>query len=207
MPSALAAVDASRHRAGRRRPCAEDPADRGRVEPALVEGARRSHADAGDDLVPGDDRRQQLPAVDVVRLARRRRRRHDDRAHVCHRVGVRVVVVEAVAEHRVRECSRGRRQRTVVADHRGLWLPAELGHRRPSLGGDAERARCEAAAKRVEDVELGGLDDGLRDVVVFEGRRESGDALCSSGHGVSPPTVHSVSVPGNVSRTSSASRR
>ena len=113
------------------------------------------------------------------------RRRHDDRAHVGHGVGVRVVVVEAVAEHRVRE--RGVRAPgcRAVADHRRLRISSQLGHGRAAFGRDAEPVRGEAAAERVEHVELRRLDHVGRDVVVRERRREGGDAL--RGSVMTPP--------------------
>ena len=192
--------------AHRCRRAAEDAADRGRVEAPLVERAGRGHADTRDDLVAGHDRGQQLSSVGAVRFADGGSHRHDDRAHVGHGVGVRVVVVEAVAEHRVREgCARSRNVRA-VPDHRRLRIPSQLRHGRAAFGRDAERARSEPAAERVEHVELRRLDHVGRDVVVRERRREV--AMRSAAVVMTlAPTVQSVSVPGNVSRTSSASRR
>ena len=117
---------------------------------------------------------------------------------------MRVVEVEPVAEHRVRERRVRGRQPRVVADHGRLRLAAELGHRLPALAGDAGRVRREAAAERVEEVELGVAGDVLRHVVERQRRRELGAALSAA---VMPRhTVHSSSVPGNVSCTSGASR-
>ena len=169
---------------------AEDPADRRRVEAARVEGAGRRHADSRHDLVAGDDGGEQLPAARAARLRDRERGRHDDRRDVRDRVRVRVVEVEAVAEHRVREGGVRGGQRGVEADHRRLGLAAELRHRRAALGGDAEAVRGEAAADDVEHVQLRRLDDRRRDVVQVELERPGGEPL-GGRH-----TVHSSSVPG-----------
>ena len=69
MPSALVAVvrcePAEARGRGRR---AEDPADRRRVEAALVERAGRRHADARHDLVAGDHGGEQLATARAARL-------------------------------------------------------------------------------------------------------------------------------------------
>ena len=69
--------------------------------------------------------------------------------------------------------------------------PAELGHRRASLGRDAERVRGQAAAERVEQVELRGLDDVAGDVLEASraGRAVGRVVCCSAGH---RQTVQSV---------------
>ncbi len=76
---------------------------------------------------------------------------------------MRVVVVEAVAEHRVREGSARGGNVCAIADHRRLRIPPKLRHGRAAFGRDAERARSESAAERVEHVELGRLDHFGRD--------------------------------------------
>ncbi len=180
---------------GRRGRPAEDPADRRRVEAARVEEARRRCADACDHLVAGDDRGQQLGAGRALRLGGRERRRAHDHADVRDRVGVRVVEVEPVAEHPVRERGVRRGQRAVEADHRRLGLAAELGHCRAALPGDPEGRCCVPAADRVQEVQLRVLGDVLRDVAGGQVRRPFGDRLCS-GHS----TLQSVSVPGTRAR-------
>ena len=135
---------------------------------------------------------EQLAAARAARLRDRERGRHDDRGDVRHRVGVRVVEVEAVAEHRVGEGGVRRRQPGVEPDHRRLRLAAELRHRRAALGADAEPVRGEPAAEDVEHVQLRGLDDGRRHVVEVELERPGGEPL-RGGH-----TVHSSSVPGKL---------
>ena len=113
-----------------RRDAAEDPADRGRVEAARVEGARGGHADAAHDLVSGDDRGERVARRDAPsRSARRERRRGDDRRDMADRVGVRVVEVEPVAEHRVRECGVRGGQARVACRSRS---PAARRRARPS---------------------------------------------------------------------------
>ena len=119
----------------------------------------RGHADPGDDLVAADDRGQELTAARAVRLSGGERRRTDDHADVRDRVRVRVVEVEPVAEHRVRERGVRRGKRAVEPDHRRLGIAAELRHRRAALRGDAEGVGGQTAADRVEQVELRGLDD------------------------------------------------
>ena len=182
--------------------CAEDPADRRRVEAAPVERPRRRHADAGDDLVAGDDRRQQLAPAGAARLGERGRRRHDHRADVRDRVGVRVVEVEAVAEHRVRERRVGRRQTGLQPDHRRLGLAAQLHHRLPALAGDPEPVRGQAAAEHVEHVQFRRLDHLLGHSVERQLQRECREPFRCSGH----HTLHSSPVPGKLRSTSGAER-
>ncbi len=90
----------------------------------------------------------------------------------------------------------------VVPDHRRLAFAADLGHRRPALGGGAGRVRGQAAAERVQQVELRVLRDLRGHVLERQRRCELGDPLCSGHLTPSNPS----SVPGNVSCTSGASR-
>ena len=69
--------------------------------------------------------------------------RHDDRAHVGHGVGVRVVVVEAVAEHRVREG--GARSGNVRAVARS---PMPVDPRPAPSWPCGLRSRCRARSQR-----------------------------------------------------------
>ena len=65
-----------------------------------------------------------------------------------------------------------------------------------------EPVRGEAAADRVEEVQLRRLDDVVRDVVEVELERERGEPLrCGCHH-----TLHSSSVPGKLRSASGASR-
>ena len=128
-------------------------------KPRAWKRARRGHADPADDLVAGDDRGEQLAP------ARRRRASaaanaagRDHGRDVRDRVRVRVVEVEAVAEHRVRERGVRRRAAARRARSRSPGLAAELRHRRAALVADADRVRGEPAAERVEHVELRVLD-------------------------------------------------
>ena len=77
---------------------------------------------------------------------------------------MRVVVVEAVAEHRVGERRVRRGQRGVEADRGRIACP-ELGHRRAALTGHAQPMRGEPAAQHVEHVELRRMDDLVRDLL------------------------------------------
>ena len=161
--------------------CAEDPADRRRVEAARVEAPGGGHAQPGDDLGGADDRRQHLAPRQRVRLAHGQRSRAGDRRDVADRVGVRVVEVEPVAEHRVRERAVERGEPGVVPDHGRLRLAADLRHGRPALAGDAGGVRGQAAAERVQQVQLRVLRDLCGHVVERQLRRELGQPLCS-GH-------------------------
>ena len=60
MPSALAVIAGSKPASRQRRRAAEDAADRPSDGSRARESARGGHADPRDDLVAGDDRRQQL---------------------------------------------------------------------------------------------------------------------------------------------------
>ena len=171
---------------------AEDPADRSRVEAALVEGAGRRHADASRDLVACDHGRQELATARPAGLCERDGRRHDHRRHVRDRLGVGVVEVEPMAEHRVREGGVRRREPRLQPDHRGVWLAAQLGHRRATLGGDPQAVRGEAAADHVEHVQLRRLDDRRRDRIEVELERPRCEPLCGLH------TVHSSVVPGKL---------
>ena len=191
--------DAGCHRAGeaerargapRVEPCksrcrgsaAEDPADRRRMEAALVELARRGHADPGHDLVSADECDESVGSRAALCLGRRQAHGPGHRRHVADRVRVRVVEVEPVAEHGVREGGIRGGKTAVVADDRGLRLAALLGHGGSALRRHAERVRRQAAAERVEQMELGSLANLRRDVVQPEGRRELGQALCRRRH-------------------------
>ena len=55
----------------RRDGCAEHTADGSGMESTPVEDCRRRHADAGDDLVAGDQRHEELGAARAVGLGRR----------------------------------------------------------------------------------------------------------------------------------------
>ena len=178
---------------------AEDPADRRRVEAARVERPRRGHADAADDLVAGDDRRERVAAARTRLLGRGERGRRDHRRDVAHRLRVRVVEVEPVAEHRVREGRVRRGKAGLRADHGRLRLAAELRHRRATLVRDPDRLRREPAADRVEDVELGVLP------TTAAGTSSSSSAPAQSA--IVPcrrHTVHSSSVAGKPSAISGA---
>ena len=181
---------------------------RGRVEAARVEGAGRRHADPRHDLVAGDDRGQHVASVGAVAPRRPRARRgHDDRGHVADGVGVRVVEVEAVAEHRVGEGRARRRQPAPSPITDACGPPPSSVIAVAALGRDVERVRREPAAERVEQVELRRLDHVGRDVVVA--RATSRSPRCARLRCVmaARPTVQSVSVPGNVLAASGASRR
>ena len=162
MPSALAAASGRELAEARGRGRgAEDPADRRRVEAALVEGAGRRHADASRrSRCPRSTAARSSRPLAPRRLGEQRAAAGDDHGrHVRDRLGVRVVEVEPVAEHRVRERRVRCRQSGLQPDHRGLRLAAELGHRRATLGGDPQAVCGEAAADRVEHVQLRRLDD------------------------------------------------
>ena len=95
---------------------------------------------------------------------------------------MRVVEVEAVAEHRVGEGRAGAGQRPVEADDGGVGGARLLGDHGATLGRDAHGVRREAAADRVEEVELRGLHDLLGDLLVAEAEAPCGEALCGSCH-------------------------
>ena len=86
-----------------RRGRAEGAAERGRMEAAPVERARRDAAHRRHDLDAGDDRGQHLGAGGVTRLARGERRGHAAGAGVHDGVLERVVVVEPVGQRAVRQ--------------------------------------------------------------------------------------------------------
>ena len=180
---------------------AEDPADRRRVEAARVECPRRGHADAAHDLVARDDGRERVASARAGLLGGGERRRRDHRRDVADRLRVRVVVVEPVAEHRVREGGVRRREASLGAEHGRLRLPAELRHRRAALVRDSGRVRGEPAPDGVEHVELRVLPNDRGDVVEAERDRPVGDRA-SSRH-----TVHSSLVAGKPSAISGAPRR
>ena len=119
---------------------------------------------------------------------------HDHGAHVRDRVGVRVVEVEPVAEHRVRERRVRRRQACVEPDHGRFRRAAELGHRLAALARDPEPVGGEPAADHVEHVQLRRLDHLVRDRVEVELQRELRKALRCRRHHV----LHSSSVPGKL---------
>jgi hypothetical protein len=162
------------------------------MESPLVERAGGGHADARHDLVACDHGSQELATARAGRLGDCDGRRHDHGRHVCNRLGMGVVEVETVAEHRVGEGGVRRRQPGLQPDHRCLGLAAEPGHRRAALGGDAQAVRGEAAADRVEHVQLGRLDD----------RRWYGVEIQLERPGCEPlrgfHTVHSSLVPGKL---------
>ena len=171
------------------------------MEAARVELTRRGHADPRHDLVAADDCGEHLAPSRARGLARSERCRTDDDADVRDRVRVRVVEVEAVAEHRVCEGRVRRGERAVEPDHRGLLEAAELCHRRTPLRRDAERVRRQAAADRVEQVQLRRLHHLGGDVLVREPAGPLGEALRGLHE-----TLQSMSVPGNAGAASSASR-
>jgi hypothetical protein len=92
-------------------------------------------------------------------------------------VGVRVVEVEAVADHCVCEGRVGGRQ-APSADDRRLLVTAELGHRLPPLRRHAQGGCGEPAAQRVEEMELGRLGDLGRNLVEREPGRPLREPLC-----------------------------
>jgi hypothetical protein len=144
------AVQPGQARGGGRGP--EDTANRGRVEAAAVEGCRRGHADPYDDFVGGDQGGEQVFAAGTRSLRGGDGRRNHHGAHVTNRIGVRVVEIEAVAEHPVGQCGRGRGQFTGKPDRGGLRLTTQL---TPDLARSSrltERMGGETAADRVERV-------------------------------------------------------
>jgi hypothetical protein len=182
--------------------CAEDPADRRRVEAAPVKRPRGGHADPGDDLVASNDRGQQLAPVRSPGLGEGGRSRNDHRADVRDRVGVRVVEVEPVAEHRVRERGVRRRETGLQPDDGRLGLAAQLRHRLPALAGDPQPVRGQAAAEHVEHVQLRRLDHLLGQGVELQLERECGEPFRCGGH----HTLHSSPVPGKLRSASGAER-
>src|SRR5215831_9890302 len=114
---------------------------------------------------------------------------------------MRVVEVERVAEHGVREgCGMGW-EASVQADDCRVRLATDLAEGLATLCRHAETAGREAAAKRVEQMELRRLDNGGRDPFVGELAAEGGQALSCSCH---RHTLQSVSVPGKPGAASGA---
>ena len=163
--------------AGGRGGCAEDPADCGWMEAALVEEPRRGHTDPRHDLVGGHDRSERLATARAARLRHRQRRGAGDDADVRDGVGVCVVEVETVADHRVCEGRVGGRQARSADDCR-LLVAAELGHRLAALRRHAQGGRGEPAPQRVEEVQLGRLGDLGRNLVEREPGRPLREPLC-----------------------------
>ena len=86
----------------RRRRGAEDAAGGRRVEaPVVMVGRPQCHAEAGLDLVSGDDGGDKLLAVDAGHLGRRQRRRHDGGAGMQRRARVGVVEIERMDQRAV----------------------------------------------------------------------------------------------------------
>ena len=98
------------------------------------------------------------------------------------RVRVRVVEVEAMAEHRVGEGGVRAGHALFLADDDRITDAAELAHCRATFGGDFHRARSEAASVRVEQVVLGVLDDIARDGVVAKRCGEFGELFGCRSH-------------------------
>ena len=188
MPSALTVrlgVDAGEARGGgrRHRRCRQIAVG---WKPRVVERARRRHRRRGSR--PRCRRRSRRRARGPSRRAPRRLRPRPAQTttrHVRDRVRVRVVEVERVAEHRVRERGVGGGHAVSEADHRRLASPPSSATAERPAVADAERVRGEPAAERVEQVELGGLDDLRGDVVVRRARGERGERCAAVAIG--PP--------------------
>jgi mono/diheme cytochrome c family protein len=157
-----------------RRGRTKDAANRGRMEAAAMEHCGGCHADAGDDLVAGDEREEEIGAGRAHRLGGRDRRGSHHRAHVTHGIAVGVVEVEPVTQHAVGERRVRSRASLGDADHRGIGPASALAHRLAPGRGDPECMRREPATERVEEVQLGGGDD-------FGGDRRQTKPGCPGG--------------------------
>ena len=73
-------------------------------------------ADAQRHFVAADDRLEQLRAGASARLGQRKRRRHDDGAHVARRMGV--VLYACMEKDSICECDRARRKARAVDETR-----------------------------------------------------------------------------------------
>ena len=89
--------------------------------------------DADGDLGPHHQRNEQSAPVSLGSLRNGDRRRRDGHAHVCAGARVSVVVIEAVAQHSVRQGGAGCRQQSDVADDRALRPAALLNDQGGSL--------------------------------------------------------------------------
>jgi hypothetical protein len=140
------------------------------VEATAVEALGRGHADAGDGLGRGDDRGEGLRAGGADGLRDGQRGGDDDRRDVGDRRLVRVVEVQAVAEHAVGQRRGRRRDRAGAPD--GARGPGArvLGDGEPGEGL-AHAQGGQAAAQRVEDVLARDRADLDGDVAQPEGRR------------------------------------
>ena len=185
MPSALAVrsgVEPAQPGGGGGR--AEDPADRGRMEAALVEEPRRGHADPRHDLVRGDhDRRE-----------RRRGPTPRSPPPAASEAG-QVTTLTCATES---ECvsSKSRPWQTIALAKAALAagrpasaddgrlvgrLRARPSCSRPSVA-TPERGRGEPAAQRVEQVELGRLGHLRRNRRRARARSSSRRTCCAARH-------------------------
>ena len=149
-----------------------------------VERVADHHSQPGDDLVAGDRGHDEVGARRALSLRLRERRGDDRDADVGDRPGVSVVVVERVAGDAVDQRGIGRRKAVGYPDRGRRSARPDLGHRLAGGRSGVERVRGQAAAEHVEDVELLGLDDVLRDRVERQRRAEGGETLGCGIHGL-----------------------
>nr|WP_228430455.1 hypothetical protein [Baekduia soli] len=174
---------------------AVDAEHAGGVEADLVEERSGGQAEAQHDLVAGDEGGEEVGARGAVGLGGGQGGGHDGDADVGDGARVRVVEVQRVAGGAVGEGGVEARQAVAGAEGRGRARGAGLEHRLARPGGHPEGAAGQAAAQRVEEVQLGGLRDLGRQRVGGEGGGERGKAFGDSAHG-SSQTFRSVSMPG-----------
>ena len=111
------------------------------MESAPVEFERSRHADSNRGLGADGRRDKQLATGGPRRLGRRECRGNHRDAYVCAGGGVRVVEVEEVAVHSVREGGARGGQPPFATDRRALWLATLFHGNAQSFSSEAKTAR------------------------------------------------------------------
>ena len=175
---------------------AEDPARRGsgakhaagggRVKALLVVFRRIEREAQPDlDLVAGHDGGNRVSPAGAAHLRRRQRRGHDGRARVDGAGRMGIVEIQRMAECAIQKGGRRRRIAVGLAqDRRVPRAHPQLLHRSEGRGGELGLvARSECDTELIHDQQPGALGDGVGQVLVGDGRGESGEGFGYGGHG------------------------
>ena len=171
---------------GKRR--AEHAHHAGGVEAQPMEASLRRGCDPRRPLDGHEIGFQHLASRSTVPLASGQHRRHRAGRGVDHTADVGVVVVEAVDQEAVHLRSIAQRQPRRHADDRIGPVAGQPLDGGQGLVAEVVAGRRETDAHRVEDVQLGALDHGLRHIVerefTGEARKRARDRLARRGFGV-----------------------
>lgn len=156
--------------------------DGGRMEAACVEAVWCRRAQSTGDLQPGHQRGHRLRAgrPDFLGDGQDSRRHDRRRMHEC--TGMRVVEVQGMHQHPVREGCRGSRDGVGVTERMCLRRAAEPAGHGQSGSALVEPAGSDGIADAVEQVSQRGPPGGLGNVIDVEGRGPAREA--AGGHGV-----------------------